>query len=121
MTFGHIDDTLDHFVNYLIGGVGQHQLAKAGNKRRHHQQRDIEDVRKHFFQVIPPGPAGHAVGILGGNREFLCIVENLVELLLVVVAPKIFLVSGLPVGLDVRQAEFQVGVGYGCLTPTGQI
>ncbi|MNK96937.1 hypothetical protein D3C87_1172490 [compost metagenome] len=86
-TFGQVDNALDHLIGQLISGVRQHQLAHAGHQRRDHQQCGVEYVREHFFQVIPPGPAGHAVGVLGGNRDVPCVVEHLVDFLPVEVTP----------------------------------
>ncbi|MNQ54710.1 hypothetical protein D3C85_687830 [compost metagenome] len=86
-TFSQIDNALDHFIGELISGVRQHQFTHARHQRRDHQQRGVEDVREHFFQVIPPGPAGHAVGVLGGNRDVPCVVEHLVDFLPVEVTP----------------------------------
>ncbi|MNF80261.1 hypothetical protein D3C84_624980 [compost metagenome] len=118
---GQVDKALDHAIGQLIGGVRQHQLAQAGHQRRRDQQGHVEDVRKHFFQVIPPGPTGHAVGVRGGDGDFPGVVEYLVERLPVTVAPQIIVERRLAVALDTRHTELQIGFIHRRFAPARQV
>ncbi|MND92805.1 hypothetical protein D3C76_375250 [compost metagenome] len=120
-SLGQVDKALDHAFGHLIGRVRQHQLAQSRHQLCRHLQGNVEDVREYFFQVVPPGPAGHAVGVFGGDGDFPGVVENLVEGLPVAVAPQIVIEDRLSVGLDARHTELQIGFIHRRFTPARQV
>ncbi|MNV24263.1 hypothetical protein D3C71_1153210 [compost metagenome] len=120
-SLGQVDKAFDHAIGQLIGRVRQHQWAQDRHKWGRHQQGDREDVREHFFQVVPPGPAGHAVGVFGGDGDLPGIVENLVEGLPVAIAPQVIVEGRRAVGLDARHTEMQIGFIHRRFAPARQI
>ena len=121
VTFSQVDDSLDNLIGDLIRGIGQHQHAQLGNEGHGHQHRQIEHVRQDFFQIVPPCPAGHAVGVFGGYRNLPGIVENLVEFLLVEVLPQVTGKACFAILLNRRYAKLQVGMIHRRIAPVGQV
>ena len=121
VSLGQVDQALDHAIGQLPGRVRQHQLTEARHQRCRHQQGNVEDVREHFFQVVPPGPAGHAVGVFGGDGDLPAIAEHLVEGLPVTVTPQVIVEGRLAVGLDARHTELQSGFIHRGFAPARQV
>ena len=87
--FAPIDDAFEYVVEHLVGGIGQHQLTQEGYERGDDHEGGVENVREHFFQIVPPCPTGHTVGIVGGNGDFPGIIDDFVQFDLVQITPQV--------------------------------
>ena len=101
---GQVGHAFDHFIQQLVGGIGQHHFPQQGHEWGRNQQHDIQRALEDMAERVPPGPARTAVGLRRGHRLLAAIVEDLVQSGLVQLRPQFAVDAAGAVGRTLLQA-----------------